>query len=210
MAQIKRLTRISDRVLLGEVARRGLTLALVNQYLQQALMQPSKKAVFAFENDNGGHVLYWRHPEKRTEYESQIGPTGIRTIPADPILESVDLYVFARFWDFLAHVHTVGRERGVTYIITNGVIGEAAEFARGELHRTRRVLICPDRGFEHELLAELDAHHLPIGVWGQNASEALMQPDGHRRLAKSLNAPEQRPDTSHAASVTTRLKPQPA
>ncbi|MBX0289738.1 hypothetical protein K3G63_04775 [Hymenobacter sp. HSC-4F20] len=209
MPQIKSLSpRIKDKGCLTEIARRKLTRRLCEEYLQQAFILPSKANVLAFRNDAGGHELYYRNHERHKDYKGRIGPEGIRTLPAAPILERIDLYVYAHFWDFLTHLHVNGLQPDATYIITNGLVTEAAQYAVTALERARRVVVFPYDSQEHDFLAELDADHVPVGVWGENLTEALMKPDGHFKLKQAMSAPERQNDHTHAQSFTMRVRPQ--
>jgi hypothetical protein len=187
------VSRIRAPELLAEIGRRGLTRALADQYLTQMY------GFIAFKNDRGGFSTY-RRDGFRDVYNT-VGPTSIRTIPADPKAESVTICVFAHFWDFLTHRHLRGPVRSDELHII-GEMQPAALQARQETRAAKVILFAPDVVAEQEFIDHLDSPDLPVYCGEQHLSDAFIA--NPNTLRQSMQSPEQRPDITQAASVTMR------
>lgn len=207
MPKIKSLTdRIKDKALLAEIGRRRITKSLAETYLEQAFILPNRLNAFAFRNDLGGHVVYHRNAETYQERETTIGPTGIRTIPADPKAAHVAVFVFVHFWDFLTHVHICGKPKpDQMHIITNGQVREAVTCAREETRLTKIVYQSAGDLSEYEFMSQLNTDAPALVGFYEHLSDAFMADP--LVVTRNLGAPELKYSLTESASVTMRLKP---
>lgn len=93
----------------AEIARRNLTVGLVQSYLKQVYLEESIERDnknhfyngFAFQNDLGGYEISIPNPFKNESFKTVIGPKAITTI-VNSCQSSV--CIFEGFWDCLSYI----------------------------------------------------------------------------------------------------------
>lgn len=85
-----------------ELARRNLSLAVVQGYLKQACIEDDKTKKryygFALRNDKGGYEISIPNPYKQECFKTVVSPKAITTIRGG---DDFNAYVFEGFWDAL-------------------------------------------------------------------------------------------------------------
>ncbi|TGE04612.1 hypothetical protein [Hymenobacter fodinae] len=194
--------KITDRALLAEIGRRGLTRAGCEAWLLQAAI--NKVNAFAFANDKGGHWCYYRNAEKYQEHEKTIGPTGIRTIPASPKAERITALIFVSPFDYLTYRHLrVKPEPEQMHIVTLGQTEEAAAVTIADPRIEKVIFFGNGDGSEHAFLAQMDQQAFPVLVHEyEGLSDAFMTSPSS--VAKSFAPAGPQADQTQAASFTLR------
>jgi hypothetical protein len=176
----------------AEIARRNLSLAAVQPYLEQITLEDLKtnKRYYGLgmRNDKGGHEISIPNPFKDECYKTVIGPKAITTIRGNP----AKACVFEGFWDGLTWL-AMNREKEdmpILYILNStSMIYEAANKLIEAKPALQQIFLFLDNDKAGEkaqtmLLDLLEPHHFTIGtvnhyyVGYKDLSEARMKLNG--------------------------------
>lgn len=128
---LKPPTRIRLDSLRQEIARRGLTIATVNDHLKQIVLLDTKTRKtyngFAFQNDKGGYEISIPNPNRGASFKTSIAPKGITTFYSASY--SI-VQVYEGFWDFYTWVQMNKCLGQINHIVLNSTsnVKEATDF----------------------------------------------------------------------------------
>ncbi|MGI4886084.1 MAG: hypothetical protein ACRYFR_14100 [Janthinobacterium lividum] len=109
-------TRITAKPLVEELARRKLSKAISDEYLEQHTTAKGNK-VLAFKNDLGGFTWYLPARNGQPEQWAKKGQPAPRTLRASPKAEGIRVKVFSQFFDMLTYVQVMGKADDETLIV---------------------------------------------------------------------------------------------
>lgn len=202
-------TRITAKPLVEELARRKLSKAISDEYLEQHTTAKGNK-VLAFKNDLGGFTYYLPARDGQPEQWAKKGQPAPRTLRASPKAESVNVKVFSQFWDLLTYLQVMGLPKPEDmHIVTNG----DAEVAAREvaiISRVKQILFFSDgRHNEQAFIAPLEAEGLEVVV-SEHENLSCCYMDNPHKVSHAMQPHGVRHDLKQAQSqllLAARLRP---